>query len=46
LIVHVETAIKSHDDPHVRLDPTGLRRLGYAGELLLSDGGWIELTRA
>jgi hypothetical protein len=46
LIVHVETAIKGTDDPHVRLDPTGSRRLGCAGELLLSDGGWIELTRA
>jgi hypothetical protein len=47
LIVHVEAAIKSNDDPQVRLDPTGARRFGCAGELLLLfDGGWIELTRA
>jgi hypothetical protein len=37
---------KEHDDLHVRLDQTYPHRFGCARELLLSDGGWIELTRA
>ena len=36
---------RTHDDAFARLDLDPSRRFGRAGELLLCQGGWDELTR-